>query len=108
VIATINIVLLFWMLQKRIGRLDWKRYLAGSFVRIAPAAVAAGAAAHLAVTLLPQYVSDNVFLLVAAGAAAGGCVYMALCAIFGSREVKEIYALVSMKLMGVLRKLSGG
>ena len=94
----INALILFWLLQKKIGVLDWKGIIYESVIRIAAAALTAGGIVHLIMVYGPEIWGQSRLLVVVAGILAGVCVYLLFCAILGVREIKEIAALITRKL----------
>jgi putative peptidoglycan lipid II flippase len=97
-VALLNTGIFIFVIQKRIGRLDWTGLLGRSILKIAAAATLAGICVWLVATYGPELWGQSRIIMLAAGSLAGVGVYVFTCIVLGVREVKEIRALIAKKI----------
>jgi putative peptidoglycan lipid II flippase len=97
VLALINSAILFTVIQKKIGALQWGAIFRESILKIGAASTLSGLAVWLVNRFGPSLWGDNRYILVPIAIGTGLCVYVLSCVIFRVREVREARQLISRK-----------
>jgi len=98
-IAVINIAIYLFLLQKKIGVLNWREILTRSVLRIVAACATLGVGVWLVVNLGPSLWGEHRYwITVMVSIVVGIGLYLVSSVVFGVREIKEARKLIKKKL----------